>query len=398
MVDQFLRDYRGHNFNYVRSVCLEARARGLQFKVLAQRGCASDVRETLPVDAILQAMLIDRPSNRAVRALKNFSRFSSDLARGDTSFLDRRWVLFLDNAHYPQLSAWGRWLRRFPPQAAPASVIMLRFGVFGKRNGRWGRQAATTMRSALRLLEWISRKRRIRLVTDSEILAREFSTLTCLPVTVLPIPHTNPPSSDNLPASSLSPARAINLVVPGRPALYRGIGTLAMAMKHLANQGRASQLTLTVQDYPAPFPDPEARDYQDQMAMLRQLGAPSVQIITEALDTEAYYRMLSEADVVVLPYFRDVYYSQTSGPFTEALSMAKPVIVTADTWMSAQLARFGAGLTFRDRDADDLARAICMLRDNYPQFAEQALARRESWVAYHNPENFVDELIKVANG
>jgi glycosyltransferase involved in cell wall biosynthesis len=80
----------------------------------------------------------------------------------------------------------------------------------------------------------------------------------------------------------------------------------------------------------------------------------------------------------------------------EALGLGKPVIVTEGTWMSAQLQKFGAGLTFRDQDPDDLARAICAARLEYPRLAEQAAARREEWVAYHNPESFVHELLKVA--
>ena len=86
-----------------------------------------------------------------------------------------------------------------------------------------------------------------------------------------------------------------------------------------------------------------------------------------------------------------------SGPFVEALALGKPVVVTEDTWMSAQLARFGAGLTVRDRDPEDLARAICAARDGYEHLAEQASARQESWIAYHNPDNFVKELLKVVD-
>jgi hypothetical protein len=66
--------------------------------------------------------------------------------------------------------------------------------------------------------------------------------------------------------------------------------------------------------------------------------------------------------------------------------------------MSSQLEQYGAGVTCRDRDPEDLARAICEARDNYPYLAAQAQARRSAWVAYHNPANFVSELLKVVNG
>jgi hypothetical protein len=74
------------------------------------------------------------------------------------------------------------------------------------------------------------------------------------------------------------------------------------------------------------------------------------------------------------------------------------VIVTQDTWMSDQLQEYGAGVTFADGNVDDLARAICEARGQYPHLAQQAQSRQSAWVAYHNPDNFVSELLKVVNG
>jgi glycosyltransferase involved in cell wall biosynthesis len=129
----------------------------------------------------------------------------------------------------------------------------------------------------------------------------------------------------------------------------------------------------------------------------KRLGLANVQLIERALLEDEYYRLLQEADVVVIPFRKNEYHARTSGTFTEALAAGKPVVVTRGTWMSDQLERFGAGITFRDGDVDDLARAILDVRDQYPRLAKQALNRRGAWIAYHNPEHFLDELLKLAS-
>ena len=184
----------------------------------------------------------------------------------------------------------------------------------------------------------------------------------------------------------------MHVLLPGRPSLSKGVATFALAIKRLAESGQCSGLTFALQDYDTPFREPElARS----IAMLQQLYLPSLHIIQKPLDEDRYYQLMGEADLVVLPYFEEDYHAMVSGPFVEALALGKPVVVTENTWMSAQLARFGAGLTVRDRDAEDLARAICAARDGYQHLAEQASARQQSWIDYHNPYNFVQELLKV---
>jgi len=320
----------------------------------------------------------------------NYARFSGDLAAVDKTSLDGRWILFLENANQFNLLAWSRWLRRFEPAKSPAFVAMLRFSYLDRRRGRW-RKSALLVRAALRTLEKASGSRRIHLVADSEELADEYRSLTRLPVSILPTPLTCHLSSPRTapPSSSSS---TMNVLLPGRPSLNKGVATFALAIKRLAEGGQSSGLTFTLQDYDSRFREPElARS----MAMLQQLCLPGLHIIPKPLDEDGYYQLMSEADLIVLPYFQEDYRAMVSGPFVEALALGKPVVVTKETWMSAQLAKFGAGLTVRDRDAVDLAHAICAAREGHQHLAEQAAARQESWIAHHNPYNFVQELLKV---
>jgi glycosyltransferase involved in cell wall biosynthesis len=400
VVDPWLRDYIGHDFNYASSIGRAIISRCLQFKVLAADDCMPAFRQDLGAEPVFRPLPTLGPprNNRAIRFLEssarlcsNYARFSSDLAAIDTRFLDSRWIVFLENANQISLLAWSRWLRRFEPASAPAFVVMLRYSYFDRRREQW-RKSGLLVRLALRTLENASRHHRIRLAADSQLLAREYQSLTHLPVGILPTPLTcDLLALDRAPRFSSS--GPLKVLLPGRPSLSKGIATFILAIKRLADRRQLSGLAFTFQDYETPVREPQLTR---SVAMLRQWDLPAVRIVQKPLNEGEYNSMLSEADLVVLPYFQEDYHAMVSGPFVEALALGKPVVVTEGTWMSAQLAQFGAGLTVKNHDADDLARVICLARDNYRQLAERAAARRDIWTAFHNPSRFVDELLKVA--
>jgi hypothetical protein len=63
-----------------------------------------------------------------------------------------------------------------------------------------------------------------------------------------------------------------------------------------------------------------------------------------------------------------------------------PLVVPDGTWMSEQLRRQGAGVTFDPWQADGLESAVERALDRLPELLSRALDRRTSFVAFHNPE------------
>jgi len=76
------------------------------------------------------------------------------------------------------------------------------------------------------------------------------------------------------------------------------------------------------------------------------------------MDAASYAALLESVDVVLVPYWREIYWSRTSGIVLEAIASGKPIIVTSDTWMSDELQRWGAGIGIPNRDPRALADAI----------------------------------------
>jgi glycosyltransferase involved in cell wall biosynthesis len=175
--------------------------------------------------------------------------------------------------------------------------------------------------------------------------------------------------------------------------MEKGFGILVGAMDVLASSRRLGGLTVTIQTNLNSADEALASPL---LAHLRRLDGSAVRLLDGPLDQAAYQAELTAADMVLLPYIASEYGSRTSGPFAEALAAGKPVIVPRATWMSDQLHRFGAGLTFADGDAVDLARAITEGLTRIPELAGKANLGRAAWLRTHNPASFVDHLLDAA--
>jgi glycosyltransferase involved in cell wall biosynthesis len=384
----WLRSFEGHFYNYTHSLYTGAREHGLNFRVLGGKDPLPAIAAALPFAGVFRPMPSARP--RGLRALvgpvANYVHFAGDLRAIERRSLTPEWLLFVETTYHNHLFAWVRWLRGFEPGAAPRVAFMLRYNYKDPDRGVW-RRTAPLMRLALAQLRRLTDRYSIRLVTDSRILLREYAELSPLPITELPIPHT-PGAGDGPP--SPAPDAPFRVVAPGRSMVTKGLDVLVEAIEELHVTGDLSGFHFTLQDYAAAFREPEVSAL---IGRLRRLDSPQVRIVDQPLSEREYYELLGSADLVALPFRRSVYAASTSGGFVEALAMGKPVVVTADTWMSAELEQAGAGLTCADRSGSDLARALRAARASRETLAARAVAERPAWLAYHNPRSFVTRLI-----
>jgi glycosyltransferase involved in cell wall biosynthesis len=379
IVDPCLKDMEGHHFEYDRSVAEAARRRGYEVLVLGHRQVEAaidvrlDVRKTFRRDiwesftslALLPGRLNLWRTNRS---------FYDDLCRGlSGTELTPGSVVFGHMITSRQLLGWAWWCRRLPAATAPQVVLLLRYQAAFYRDG--------VSMEAFRLLELAARNRPIRLATDSARLARHYRRLTTLPIEVLPIPHT----VEAAPAPpGRGPGRPLRLVSLGNARDEKGILEILQAIRLLEKKRVAGSLEFVLQCN-HPWPDAVARAI-DQFA---SACPANVRLIREVLDSDAYYRELSLADVVLAPYWRSIYDARTSGVFLEAWAAGKPVITTDNTWMSDQLQGSGAGIACPDRNPAALARAIADIQRDYDTYARRAAAASATCRQWHNPDSLV---------
>lgn len=158
----------------------------------------------------------------------------------------------------------------------------------------------------------------LRLLSDSEVVAETMHAVFGLPVTLMPIPHTEPPAAT-------PPARASAKLVlwfPGLAMLEKG-SDIAQRLAGLATP-EAAQCALAI---------------TDNITMPRTPGGCEVIALPPVLPRADYLSWMHTADLVALPYDPNVYAARTSGIFVEAITAGRMPLTTAGTWMAHELMR-----------------------------------------------------------
>jgi len=392
-VSPYRLNQQGHLSNYIASVHAAVARRGIDFRVFTSQDTPASLQRDYPIQRVFHDQSWDKrrlPPHLDLLFgwIVANSRFYGDLVRVKDVFAEPDQIFLIDWVDHRIALGLAWWLRRFGRRLHAAFVMMFRIGYFRFDRQRWS-YYAPVMRLAFRILEHSQRAVNLRLVTDSERLAERFRLMTSLPIQVLPIPHTLHVAAQ----SHRQTDQPVNLIILGPPNHEKGFDVLVSAIRRLGGRNQLGGLLFTLHVHR----HLETQESREWRRILEQLPPANIRLIDRFLSDEEYYLELEQADIVLLPYGKDKYYADTSGLFIEALAAGKPVVATDGTWMSAQLAKYGAGITFRDCDVDDLARAILEARVNYPALAQQAMARQPAWVGYHNPDNFVNELLKIVN-
>ena len=200
-----------------------------------------------------------------------------------------------------------------------------------------------------RILEWLVWAGRVRFVTDSQRLADDYSVLTKAPFDVVPIPHAQMPA----PAEMAKAGSRLRFGTLGGARDEKGIGEIVDAIELLNRHNLASDIQFVLHVHSS-WPDA----ITEKLAKFKVRVPENVKLIEDPLDDEEYRKLLYSLDVLVLPYWRSIYRSRTSGPLTEGVATGKVAIVTRDTWLHDELKQHGAGVTCEDRSPVDLARAI----------------------------------------
>ena len=117
--------------------------------------------------------------------------------------------------------------------------------------------------------------------------------------------------------------------------------------------------------------------------------APQVTLFENTLSEEEYKTALSGADFMLLPYRRQVYFNRLSGVVVEAACAGIPMIVTENTWLDWALREYGAGVTAKDGDADDLAEKILFCIENADRLTSEARNKKPAALEKNSTENYL---------
>jgi glycosyltransferase involved in cell wall biosynthesis len=388
IIDPSLRDFAGHHFSYDEAAASGAAKAGFEPVILAHREVDPAIAGRVQlVRCFKNDMWSSSPMVRRLptRARERFEihlanrTFSRDLRRGLKGLrLLPGSVLFAHMIFRHQLPALARFVDEAPYETLTV-ILLFRYQTAFYDNPPCHR--------AFRMLERANNSgRRVRLASDSDRLAREFGRLTSLPFEVMPIPHTSdsevvrPPQRPGVRFVSLGGARD-----------EKGYIDILNAIRMLRAEKDLEGMEFVLQSSDA---RPEIEAVTEEFA---REDIPNVSLLRQTLSPEQYAGQLSAADVVLVPYWRDIYSARTSGIFLEAVAAGKPVIATRDTWMSDELERYGSGLLVEDHDARSIAEAMRTAVRNKTELQRRAESSRLDCLAIHNPASLIRQITDGAS-
>ena len=382
LVDPSLRDLVGHHYEYDRAVVEGAEAGGYAVTCLAHREVISEIVDRLPLRPAFACDIwavpegVDRSDSAAVEQACN-DQFYNDLKAAVANLkLDGDSIVFGHMITSRQLLGWARFIEEHTDADSPTVVLLLRYQPEHYMSAAAGK--------AFVMLQNAASKGKLRLSSDSSRLADQLQRLTTLPIETWPLPHTTELNAAPARRNKKKPLRVVSL---GNARDEKGILELLNAVRILEAMGQAKRFEFVFQVNDA---NADVAPGIDAFTAERH---PHTTLLTASLSSDDYFELLRTADIVALPYWRDVYVARTSGVFLEAVAAGKPVVCTLDTWMSDQLALAGAGVLVKDRDDTELAIALVEAADRYEELHATAQATRERWLEIHNPGSFMRALL-----
>ena len=215
---------------------------------------------------------------------------------------------------------------------------------------------------------YINKFKNLKLVTDSELLAKEQRLYFNKPITVLPIPHIHY-------REKRSPEGLLKAWWPGGVVRKeKGLLTIEKLSKE-----PHEDIELIVAD--------NAKEHLGEQKGLV--------FVSKDLASKAYYELMASVDFCLLPYDQKQYAAATSGIFVEAISAGTLVFVSDNTWMAFELRRFGLDGLIIDWEMENLWPELKL---RFLRYKDALKPMQEAYRSTHSPEGFFTQLLPILQG
>lgn len=378
-------DQSSHWLNELVSFKTEGSALEMSVAILALRSTDADVAASLSAQAVLSPLpALDVTDDNYVTELVAYSDAEHILeplwARFEAEELTAQDLIYFPRGHPILIRGIGAWLARRPPTLRP-SVF---FRIIGDEltdldTGRY-RARAALYRLACSDLRTRPGQERVFFLVNSKAKARTVSRV-CRRRPFMMQHHFGRTFADLPDATPTTPAIYVHL--------NNRSGTLAENLSEIVQRVTRAEPTVRF------FIKIPAR-FANSIARLKRKAASSVEIISHEQSVEDYFTNLTRASLVWLAYDAQPYRALTSGTFTEAASLGKPVVVPQDTWMAEKIAEgYGVGVMFNDCAVRTVADALLSAVRN-PDLAAAARAIAPRLGVETGCRRFIESMIALA--
>lgn len=411
IVDAGMKNLGGHNFTYTRAVQSAFEQRGFTVTVFVNKQLADDVVRATGYRPVFTFGAYDFPQGRGrvINLLRLYQqarvyRQELESALGPTAARDYS-LIFCHTVNDFELIAWSDYVSRRP---LPGHLMILLRHTPGFRTCHplklsWHPYWRIKPHSLNTLYARLGG--RFTLLTDSELLTEDFACMYRHRIVTLPIPVSeqllNAPVEPDSSAASLperyNMKRAAGLCVGymGDARGAKGFHLMPELVERvLAETDESVRFVIQCPASASGTCNGQPAPEVIQLERVAQTAPTRVRLIPERLTERDYARLFHHVDIVVLPYLARYYAHGTAGIFAEALTLAKPVVVPAGTWMAHELSKSGGGETFQSGNVVDLTAKVLQLIRQYDHYAVKARRFSATWRAFHNPHVLVELLLQ----
>ncbi|MCA1661996.1 MAG: hypothetical protein LC648_07485 [Novosphingobium sp.] len=325
IVEEALKDYVGHWYEYVRAVAELNRGAGVEVSVVAHAAVSEALRAELGAIPLFARTPWDGDYRRGgwLERKLGFLRHNALVFRTMRKFL-RRSGRF-DCVFAPTVvghHVWGwRLLWSLERKRIGRLVLLIRnnAGTYPEHRAepRFG-PAARLFGLGLRSFAGAIAASRVTIATDSERLADEYLRLTGIRPEVFPSPRV----AALPPPAPRDPSAPLHFACLGPARFEKGIDVLQRGIALYLADPASPAARFTIQ-WPHPIAEAAGRPYPPDPALA---AGGKVAFLTEPLASTAYDALLASVDCMVLPYRRSSYRARISGVAVEAVTAGVPVI------------------------------------------------------------------------
>lgn len=348
-------DQSSHWFNELVLFKAEGEALGLSVQTLVRRSTAAGLAQSLAADPVLADLPdMEFDAAAATAALVAFAD-AADIAdplwaRLDAENLGPKDLIYFPRGHPILIRGAGLWLEKRPPELRPSIF----FRIIGDEmtDPQSGRRKARVAFYRLSCADLRRRagQERVFFLVNADSKARAVSRVCCRRPFMMQH-HFGRMATDLSPPDPAKPT-VIYVHLNGRSG--RLAANLGDVIHRVAANAPSVRFLLRV---------PQER--VDAFVAMACERAPLAEILSPEQNDADYCENLQRGSLLLLAYEAQPYKALTSGVFTEAASMGKPVVVPAGTWMAQKIAEgYGVGRVFDDHSAEAVADALLgALRD-----------------------------------
>jgi glycosyltransferase involved in cell wall biosynthesis len=417
IVEDALRDRKGHWFEYLRTFQSGLAAESDQVRFFASRECSPEVIAAFGAEPVLPKSIWARMSDGASKwrrllripahglaTYRAFSRLLTDCAapRAPSSKPSTDRVLpdliFVPTTLVHHLAGWIpliKWrLRKLPCRVLlffPNAPVDLR------ENG----SACLAPDPTAKLFALCIRALAKEVAAGKVILGAETKPMTKALSEITRVPFTYLPHPVEMSGLSSRVNRHMPMAPEENPIVFGSYGAARHEKGSDILQRAIREVLVNNPEVPARFVFQWTEDFADEHGRTIVLDPwlrdhPKVQVMQSIFPRGGYEKQVAHTDVMILPY-RKPYRVRVSRVVIEAMSVGMPVIATRGTTLSDQANEFGVARACEEGSANDLAKAILSVIQNFEELRIAAQAKKEVSRSHFSVAEFRQRILAVNN-